>query len=340
MPPEIASSAAGAKYVPHSYDVKVSLRFLVMSLLSCGLVAFIVGRTARLVLIVNPQKEVLLAHREVLMRQIASTSEDRILKLPTPVLPGGKVLPQTTYTSKTFDTARSSINSRWVVTEEGKRQCVDVPENSCSLPDLNPSATPISSSSLATSTPQDDEVHMPQGQHLLVDIENVDAAFLDSEERLANAMLDLVNECGLTLLSYHCHGLDPSGVSCAGVLLESHVSFHTWPSQGVITLDLFTCGDESLLPIVPLVERLFSIQRPGATDKPQMVWAHKYRGFNDNEDEEKTDLTDFFNFPIGRMTDFKQQVRRSLASKSHVPLRFCFVFVVSDLPHFIPTIPQ
>jgi len=120
----------------------------------------------------------------------------------------------------------------------------------------------------------DDEVelHMPQGQHLLIDIENVDANFLNSEEQLASAMLEMVEECGLTLLSYHCHGLSPSGVSCAGVLLESHVSFHTWPSEGVITLDLFTCGDESLLPIVPLVGRLFSVPRPGSNHKPHMLW--------------------------------------------------------------------
>jgi len=242
----------------------------------------------------------ILAHQEALMRQIDSTTEDRVLKLPTPVLPDGKVLPQTTYTSKTFDTARSSINSRWVVTEEGKRQCVDSPGDACPVPDVVPPSP--------SNGAQDDEVHMPQGQHLLVDIENVDATFLNSEERLANAMLDLVNQCGLTLLSYHCHGLEPSGVSCAGVLLESHVSFHTWPAQGVITLDLFTCGDDSLLPIVPLVEKLFSVPSPGATELPQMIWAHKYRGFADSDDDEKTDLTDFFNFPIGRMTDFKKQV--------------------------------
>ncbi|EEC49071.1 predicted protein, partial [Phaeodactylum tricornutum CCAP 1055/1] len=80
------------------------------------------------------------------------------------------------------------------------------------------------------------------GQHLLVDIENVDASFLNSAHQLAFAMVDVIEMSGLTLLSYHCHGLEPIGVSCVGVLLESHVSFHTWPIEGVITLDLFTCG--------------------------------------------------------------------------------------------------
>jgi len=279
-----------------------------LSLISCILVAFAVGRTARLVLIINPQKALLQAHRESLLTGLGGTTTDdreRVLKLPTPVLPDGKVLPQTTYTSKTFDTTRSSINSRWVVTEEGKRQCVDLSDNECAAPDFDKPVT----QEISSTTPHDEEVHIPQGQHLLVDIEYVDATFLNSEERLANAMLDLVNECGLTLLSYHCHGLIPSGISCAGVLLESHVSFHTWPSQGVITLDLFTCGDESLLPIVPVIEKLFSIPQPGAVKQPQMIWAHKYRGFNDDEDDdEKSDLTDFFNFPIGVMTDFKKQV--------------------------------
>ena len=64
--------------------------------------------------------------------------------------------------------------------------------------------------------------HRPSGQHLLVDIKGVDADFLNSEELLSQAMVDTVQESGLTLLSYHCHFLAPSGVSCVGILLESH----------------------------------------------------------------------------------------------------------------------
>eukprot|EP00985_Skeletonema_marinoi_P012235 scaffold5862_cov91-Skeletonema_marinoi.AAC.8 len=47
-------------------------------------------------------------------------------------------------------------------------------------------------------------LHLPAGQHLLVDIKNVDPIFLNSEERLAEAMIQLVDESKLTLLSYHC----------------------------------------------------------------------------------------------------------------------------------------
>jgi hypothetical protein len=84
---------------------------------------------------------------------------------------------------------------------------------------------------------------------------------------------------------------------------ESHVSFHTWPSKGVVTLDLFTCGSQSLLPIVNAVERLFGI--PATSDGPETVWAYKVRGFGDKTDEE---LTDLFTFPIGTMTEYKKEV--------------------------------
>lgn len=38
--------------------------------------------------------------------------------------------------------------------------------------------------------------HRPSGQHLLVDIRNVDGDFLNSEERLSQAMVDTVREAG------------------------------------------------------------------------------------------------------------------------------------------------
>lgn len=132
--------------------------------------------------------------------------------------------------------------------------------------------------------------HLPAGQHLLVDIKNLEAAFLNSEERLADAMVETVKAAGLTLLSYHCHSLIPSGVSCVGVLLESHISFHTWPEEGVITLDLFTCGENPLLPVVSDLERLFGIPRVGDDGEEEQIetlWSHELRGFR-HEDPNAT----------------------------------------------------
>mmetsp|Transcript_16146 Transcript_16146/g.37021 ORF Transcript_16146/g.37021 Transcript_16146/m.37021 type:complete len:310 (-) Transcript_16146:10-939(-) len=137
-------------------------------------------------------------------------------------------------------------------------------------------------SALAEQAAADDgELHEPAGQHLLVDIKGIEAAFLDSEERLAKAMVDTVNHAGLTMLSYHCHKLIPKGVSCVGVLLESHISFHTWPDEGVITLDLFTCGNNPLVPVVKTIQELFGI--PRKNDKIEMQWSHELRGFRNKD---------------------------------------------------------
>jgi S-adenosylmethionine decarboxylase proenzyme len=138
-----------------------------------------------------------------------------------------------------------------------------------------------------------EDLHLPAGQHLLVDIEGVDGEFLNSEERLSKAMVDTVNEAGLHMLSYHCHALLPAGVSCVGVLLESHISFHTWPSDGVITLDLFTCGSNPLLPVVATIERLFGIPSEKNPDqKIHTQWSHELRGFRPEEEIKKNYLAD------------------------------------------------
>eukprot|EP00985_Skeletonema_marinoi_P002317 scaffold968_cov240-Skeletonema_marinoi.AAC.1 len=76
------------------------------------------------------------------------------------------------------------------------------------------------------------------------------------------------------------NGLVPVGVSCAGVLLESHVAFHTWPTEGVISMDLFTCGSGKLIPTIPTIQKLFGVKAANEdADDPMMMWSHKLRGF-------------------------------------------------------------
>ena len=243
----------------------------------------------------------------------SSSEKDKgkqIRHLPTPILPEGKHIPRTSYTSKNFNTAMaSSTNSRWVLAEESFNECNATTDSGVCKNDISNEAGD------GGFDDNEDEVHMPSGQHLLVDIEHVDGQFLNSEERLAEAMITLVNQCGLTLLSYHCHQLVPSGVSCVGVLLESHVSFHTWPSQGVITLDLFTCGPDSLLPVMPFFDSLFAIPEasplPGEqVQKPKMIWGYKPRGFLDEDDVVGSYINRFLynDAMVTTMIDYKNEV--------------------------------
>jgi S-adenosylmethionine/arginine decarboxylase-like enzyme len=178
-----------------------------------------------------------------------------------------------------------------------------------------------------------DVIHFaPAGQHILVDIEFVDPDFLRSAKRLSLALVELIRgRTDMTLLSYHCHSSSAinsdGGISCVGVLLESHVSFHTFPSFGCIMLDLFSCGDTSLLPLLSDVQQLFAISSffvPSATrsliddsptsnqmgssnassstikmllqessvKQPRTTWSYKRRGFRTESLSVATELPD------------------------------------------------
>ena len=79
----------------------------------------------------------------------------------------------------------------------------------------------------------DVDEHFPAGQHLLLDIKNVTADFLNSDVGLVEALMKVVKESKLELLSYHCYNLHASGLSCVSNLLDSHISINTWPAERV-----------------------------------------------------------------------------------------------------------
>jgi spermidine synthase len=133
----------------------------------------------------------------------------------------------------------------------------------------------------------------------MVDIKNVDGAFLNSQERLAQAMVTLVEKSDATMLSYHCHKLEPIGVSCIGVLLESHISFHSWPEEGVITLDMFTCGSTRLLPLLGVIKSLFGVPQEPLLEPPPVQWSLKYRGYPSDGHERNPEEIDLDQFMLG-----------------------------------------
>jgi spermidine synthase len=64
-------------------------------------------------------------------------------------------------------------------------------------------------------------------------------------------------------------------------LTPTQVAFHTWPKDGVIAMDLFTCGAGLLIPVLPMIKRLFGIPGLDFSQEPLMKWSHKLRGFRE-----------------------------------------------------------
>lgn len=69
---------------------------------------------------------------------------------------------------------------------------------------------------------------------------------------------------GMTLLGLQSHLLpgpldSGPGVSAVAVIAESHLSVHTWPEVGVITMDFYSCRAFDPAPVRDLFFRSFSI---------------------------------------------------------------------------------
>ncbi len=83
------------------------------------------------------------------------------------------------------------------------------------------------------------------GLHLIGDLFECRCA----PERLLDAAwieklcVDMVNEVGLTAIAHVFHAFgDDGGVTGMVVLAESHLSLHTWPEDGYVTLDVYVCN--------------------------------------------------------------------------------------------------
>ncbi len=133
---------------------------------------------------------------------IAKLMVDRAEKqLPPPTVIPGKEVPPTTYTFQHFPAGGSRINYDLLLARSDEEHEHD---NTVSKSAEDSSEDSSDDSSEDGSDDPLEGLHLPAGQHLLVDIKNVDPIFLNSEDRLAEAMIQLVDESKLTLLSYHC----------------------------------------------------------------------------------------------------------------------------------------
>ena len=83
------------------------------------------------------------------------------------------------------------------------------------------------------------------GVHIIADLYGVDAGLISSADTISPIMESAIKEGNLTEISSQYYRFRPMGASGIALLAESHLSFHTWPEHGLVTLDIYTCGDRS-----------------------------------------------------------------------------------------------
>ena len=81
------------------------------------------------------------------------------------------------------------------------------------------------------------------GKHLLLEVYDVGFEAINDVESLQKVMLRGIERARMTVLNVFSHCFLPQGCTVVIALAESHVSCHTWPENGCLAVDVYTCGE-------------------------------------------------------------------------------------------------
>ena len=85
------------------------------------------------------------------------------------------------------------------------------------------------------------------GRHVYGNMYGIDKEILWNEEFIKKIVLGAVKASNATLhelKSWKIEG-DKGGISVIALVLESHISVHTWPEYRYATVDVYTCGEKA-----------------------------------------------------------------------------------------------
>lgn len=96
-----------------------------------------------------------------------------------------------------------------------------------------------------------------RGTHLLIELWGCDPSMLDSTLLAAETLKKAAKDAGATPLHSAFRRFDPQGITGFLMVSESHYSIHTWPEEGYVAIDAYTCGACDPTVSVGLFQRIF-----------------------------------------------------------------------------------
>jgi len=79
------------------------------------------------------------------------------------------------------------------------------------------------------------------GMHVFGNLYGCDPSVLRDEERLRRIVVEAARIGNMTLLDVKSWKIG-EGVSVVAIVLESHITIHTWPEYAFATVDVYSCG--------------------------------------------------------------------------------------------------
>lgn len=81
------------------------------------------------------------------------------------------------------------------------------------------------------------------GNHILLEVYDINFNLLNDSDTIQEIMVRGIERAKMTILNIFSHRFVPQGYTIVIALAESHVSCHTWPENGCLAVDIYTCGE-------------------------------------------------------------------------------------------------
>jgi S-adenosylmethionine decarboxylase proenzyme len=99
------------------------------------------------------------------------------------------------------------------------------------------------------------------GHHLLLELFDCDKSVIDDVDRVRAGLLAAAAAVGAKPVAESWHRFSPQGVTAFLLIAESHLSCHTWPENGYVAMDVYTCGDLDPNAAIAAVSSAFGAKR-------------------------------------------------------------------------------
>jgi S-adenosylmethionine decarboxylase len=105
---------------------------------------------------------------------------------------------------------------------------------------------------------QDGEIFA--GISLLIDVWG--GKHLENMDIMRQALIDSATACGATMRNLDLFQFsEGGGIAGVAMLMQSHISVHSWPEHGYGAFDAFVCCGCDPLKMIPVLQRAFEPER-------------------------------------------------------------------------------
>jgi S-adenosylmethionine decarboxylase len=99
------------------------------------------------------------------------------------------------------------------------------------------------------------------GKQIILELYGCPHDLLCDPALISKVMNEAAEAMEATIVTSTFHHFSPLGVSGVVVIMESHLTIHTWPEYGYAAIDIFTCGEIQMKKGVMYLEEKLGAKR-------------------------------------------------------------------------------